>query len=93
MDHKYNISIEYCVPWNYVSRAVGAAQDLMANYQHVIEELTFIMGVKGAFEVKVDGELVYSKKQLDRHAEEGEVLKLFQEIVGPDVPLYPQTKE
>ena len=32
----------------------------------------------GVFEVKVDSELVFSKKALRRHAEPGEVVKLIQ---------------
>ncbi|NIM48834.1 MAG: SelT/SelW/SelH family protein [Gemmatimonadales bacterium] len=33
----------------------------------------------GVFEVTVDGELVFSKQQLGRHAEPGEVVRLIQE--------------
>ena len=51
-----------------------------------------ITGSKGAFEVTVNDRLIFSKKQLGRHAEPGEILALFQEIVGPDVPTYPQSK-
>lgn len=35
----------------------------------------------GLFEVTVDGDLVFSKKDLGRHAEEGEVLRLIREQV------------
>ena len=34
------------------------------------------------FEVVVDGVLIYSKSNTGRHAEPGEVLALFSEIVG-----------
>lgn len=66
--------------------------DIVNNYQHIIEDYTLIMGTKGAFEFKVDGELLYSKKETGRHAEPGEVLGLFKEHVGPEVEIYPQTK-
>jgi selenoprotein W-related protein len=36
----------------------------------------------GLFEVTVDGHLVFSKKSLGRHAEEGEVLRLIREHQG-----------
>jgi len=69
------------------------ADEILSSYQHIIESFTFITGSKGAFEVKVNGELIYSKQTMQkRHAEPGEVLKLFQEIVGSDVPVYPQSK-
>ena len=66
------------------------ADDILTNYQHIINEFTFITGTKGAFELKVDEELVYSKKQLGRHAEPGEALELFKELIGPNVEPYPQ---
>jgi len=66
-------------------RAVG---DLLHDYQHVIEEITLIMGSKGIFDVIVDGEVLYSKGVTGRHAEPGEVLQLFRERFVPDVEPY-----
>lgn len=67
------------------------ADDILSDYQHIIDEFTFITGSKGAFEVKVNGDLIFSKKTMQkRHAEPGEVLALFREVVGPDVPTYPK---
>ncbi len=66
------------------------ADDILRNYQHVIESFTFITGTKGVFELEVNGKLLYSKKGLGRHAEQGEVLGLFQDFIGPDTPVYPQ---
>jgi len=65
------------------------ADDLLSHYQHVIKSFTFITGSKGAFEVRVNDTLIYSKLTMQkRHAEPGEVLALFKELVGPDVPVY-----
>lgn len=69
------------------------ADEILSNYQHIVKSFTFITGSKGAFEFTVNDELLYSKLTLQkRHAEPGEILELFQEIVGPDVPVYPQSK-
>lgn len=67
------------------------AEDLLTNYQHVIRTLTFTTGSKGVFDVTVDGELLYSKHQTGRHAEPGEVLKLFAEGPGRGVTRYAKT--
>jgi hypothetical protein len=40
------------------------------------------------FDVEVDGELLYSKHAIGRHADDGEVLELFRERVVPGVPVY-----
>lgn len=69
------------------------AEDLLSAYQHIIDELRLITSSGGAFEVRVNDELIYSKKTMQkRHAEPGEILAMFREIAGPDVPTYPQTK-
>jgi selenoprotein W-related protein len=54
----------------------------------VIDELTFVTGSKGIFDVEVDGEMLYSKHATGRHAEPGEVLGLFRERIAPDVAPY-----
>jgi selenoprotein W-related protein len=71
-----------------LDRAVSAANDLLGNYQHVIDSLTFITGSKGVFDVTVDGEMLYSKAETDRHAEPGEVLELFIEKHAQGVTKY-----
>ncbi len=61
---------------------MSAVSDLITNYQHVITDLKLVMGSKGVFDVTVDGDLIYSKEETGRHAEPGEVLALFTELVG-----------
>ena len=65
-----------------------AAHDLLHDYQHVIADLTLVTGSKGVFDVEVDGALLYSKHATGRHAEAGEVLRLFRERIVPDVRVY-----
>ena len=67
---------------------MSATRDLLSNYQHVIEELVLVTGGSGVFDVVVDGATLYSKKATGRHAEPGEVLALFTDLVGHDVPRY-----
>ncbi len=70
---------------------MSAVSDLLTNYQHAISDLTLITGSSGIFDVVVDDELVYSKDQTGRHANEGEVLSIFKNIVGADVKPYGTT--
>ncbi len=67
---------------------MSATADLLANYQHVIDELTLKMGGSGVFDVVVNDAMLYSKAETGRHAEPGEVLGLFKELIGPDVAVY-----
>jgi selenoprotein W-related protein len=56
--------------------------ELLKNYEHVIETITLVPSEGGRFEVTVNGQLLYSKLELHRHAEPGEVLGLVKKIVG-----------
>jgi len=67
---------------------VSAVADLLHDYQHVIEDLRLVTGSKGAFEVLVDGKVLYSKHAEGRHAKPGEVVERFRQLVGPDVSIY-----
>jgi selenoprotein W-related protein len=59
--------------------------ELLHDYQHVIADLEIVTGSKGVFDVTVDGELLFSKREAGRHAKDGEVLRLFRERYGVDV--------
>lgn len=67
---------------------MGAARDLLRDYQHVIAELTLVTGAKGVFDVVVDGRTLYSKHESGRHAEPGEVVALFRERFATGVTPY-----
>jgi selenoprotein W-related protein len=67
---------------------VRTTNDILRDYQHVIESFELVMGSKGVFTVEVDGETLFSKHDLGRHAEPGEVLRLFRERIVPGVPVY-----
>lgn len=53
--------------------------DILKEYEDQIEQISLIPGKGGAFEVMVDGELIFSKAQLGRHVEPGEVVRLLGE--------------
>ena len=67
---------------------MSAVSDLLTNYQHVIDKLVIVTGEKGIFDVVVDGEMLYSKYETGRHADPGEVLELFSDLVGSDIRVY-----
>jgi selenoprotein W-related protein len=67
---------------------VSAANDLLMNYQHVIEDLTLVMGSKGIFDIEIDGDMLYSKQDAGRHANTGEVLQRFEDRYGVGIERY-----
>lgn len=75
------ISIEYCTSWGYVPKAVGLAQSIMNEHKNNISSLNIIPSSGGVFEVKLNDELIYSKKELGRFPEEGEVENKIREKI------------
>jgi selenoprotein W-related protein len=61
---------------------VSLAEELLKNYEHMIESVVLMPSDGGRFEVSVNGELLYSKLNNHRHAEPGEVLGLVRKMVG-----------
>ena len=53
------------------------AADLRSRFAGV--EIAMVESGNGVFEVTVDGELIFSKRSLKRHAEPGEILELIDE--------------
>ena len=70
-----NIVIEYCVVWNYEPRALSLGDELSNQFGNNIVVLK--PGDRGAFEVYVDEQLIFSKLQLDRFPNDGEIIQLL----------------
>ena len=60
---------------------MGLANDLLKQFEHMIEGITLIPSDGGRFEVTVNGKLIYSKLETKRHVQPGEVVGLINKIV------------
>ena len=57
----------------------------MQGWAPIIETIELIPASNGRFEVTLDGELIFSKKALGRHATPGEIADLVRARVGPEI--------
>lgn len=55
---------------------------MLESFTPVIESVKLIPSSGGRFEVLAGDKLIYSKKAEGRHAEEGEVVRRFSEVLG-----------
>ena len=55
------VRIEYCTSWNYEPRAASLADALKEKYGAEVAKVDLIAGSGGAFEVSLNGTLLYSK--------------------------------
>ncbi|RPJ19959.1 MAG: SelT/SelW/SelH family protein [Chloroflexi bacterium] len=61
---------------------MSLAEELLKNYEHLIETLVLVPSDGGKFEVTVNGRLLYSKLETRRHPEAGEIVGLVRKMVG-----------
>jgi len=72
-----NISIEYCMQWNYEPKALSLRESIQKQFGIKAE---LIKGIGGVFEIKLNDILLFSKKELHRFPEENEVESLISGI-------------
>ena len=65
-----NISIEYCMQWNYEPKALSLRESIQKQFGI---EAKLIKGSGGVFEVKLNNSLIFSKKDLGRFPNSNEV--------------------
>ena len=72
-----DISIEYCTQWNYEPRALSL-RDELSNKFGINSELIESSG--GVFEIKANGHLIFSKKQLGRFPNPDEIVQFIEDL-------------
>ena len=68
------ISIEYCAMWNYLPKASSLEVELKSNFPQ--SNISLISSGGGVFEISLNGNLIFSKKALNRFPDDGEIKKL-----------------
>ncbi len=68
------ISIEYCQRWNYKPRASRLEEELVEKLGADVE---LISSDGGVYEIDVDGTCIFSKKDLGRFPNDGEIVQLI----------------
>ena len=72
-----NITIQYCTSWGYLNQALSLRESIERQFGIKAE---LIKGTGGVFEVSVNDNLLYSKKDLGRFPNENEVEDLIEGI-------------
>jgi selenoprotein W-related protein len=77
------IEIEFCVPCDFQAQAIDLAREILDQWAQELATLTLTPSRGGRFEVSLDGEVIFSKAQLDRHASPGEINSILESRLGP----------
>jgi selenoprotein W-related protein len=76
-----NITIEYCAVCNYTDRAIDAMTEVVKNHEFKTGSIVLVPSDNGKFEVTVGNQLIFSKLQTGRNAEEGEIARIVGDVL------------
>lgn len=77
------VEIEYCTRCRWLMRAAWTAQELLVTFEAELDEVALRPGSGGVFDVRVDGEMVFSRTEQGRHPELVELKRLIRDRIAP----------
>jgi selenoprotein W-related protein len=81
------VEIEYCTQCRWLLRAAWLAQELLTTFEKELGEVALLPGTGGVFEVRLDGETVWSRKTEGRFPEARELKQRIRDRIAPDKEL------
>ncbi len=85
MTARVRIEIEYCTGCRWLLRAAWLAQEILTTFEPEIGEVALVPGqVGGVFEVRLNGETLWSRKAEGRFPEAKEIKQRVRDRVAPD---------
>lgn len=82
MSHR--VEIVYCTQCRWLLRAAWMAQELLSTFEQELSAVTLRTGTGGIFEVRVDDELVWSRKVENGFPEITELKRRVRDLVNPE---------
>ena len=78
------IEIEYCTQCRWLLRSGWMAQELLTTFGTDIGEIALVPGVGGVFEIRVDGETVWSRMADGGFPEIKELKRRVRDRIAPE---------
>lgn len=84
MSPKPRVEIEYCTDCRWLLRSAWMAQELLTTFESELGEVALQPGSGGVFEVRVNGEALWSRKEQGRFPDLKELKQLVRNVIAPD---------
>lgn len=78
------VEITYCTQCRWMLRAAWMAQELLTTFQEELGEVALVPGTGGVFEVRLEDELIWSRRDQERFPESKELKQLVRDRVAPE---------
>lgn len=76
------LEIQYCTQCRWLMRAAWTAQELLTTFQKELGEAALVPGTGGIFEIRLDDELIWSRKE-QGFPELAELKRLVRDRIAP----------
>jgi selenoprotein W-related protein len=80
---KHQLEIEYCTQCRWLLRSAWLAQELLTTFEADLRGVNLMPGTGGIFEVRLDGAVIFSRKQAERFPESKELKQLIRDVIDP----------
>ena len=81
------LEINYCTQCRWLLRAAWLAQEVLTTFETEMGEVALVPGTGGVFDVRLNGNLIYSRKEAGRFPESKELKQLIRDVIAPEKPL------
>jgi selenoprotein W-related protein len=78
------VEIEYCTQCRWLLRAAWLAQELLTTFEQELGEVALVPGTGGVLEVRLDGEVIFSRAREGRFPESKELKQSIRDRIAPD---------
>lgn len=78
------IEFEYCTMCNWMLRTAWMAEEILTTFQGEVGEVALIPGTGGIFEVRVNGKMIFSRKEMERFPDIKELKQLVRDEIAPE---------
>ncbi len=83
MPRSPRVEIEYCTQCRWLLRAAWMAQELLTTFVEDLAEVALVPGTGGVFDIRLDGQLLFSRKDAGRFPEAKEIKQLIRDQIDP----------
>lgn len=80
----HQVEIEYCTQCRWLLRAAWLAQELLTTFEADLKAVSLCPGTGGIFEVRLDGAVIFNRKQIGRFPESKELKQLIRDVIAPE---------
>ena len=84
---KSRVEIHYCTQCRWLMRAAWIAQELLTTFEAEIGQLVLVPRTGGIFEVRADGDVLWSRTERGRFPELKELKQLIRDRIAPEKDL------